>query len=141
MSEPIYEDVEENGLPSLSAANDMERKARSPKTPLQQLALQAIGRKYFESSRQHKAFKTFEVKAMGADDESRIWYAWLKNRIELAIKYRSSLENLLRSFANDVKREVWFAGNRKSVLAKPTIEQLSSGMEDRMKQLMERKSK
>ena len=133
---PTYEDVGEDGMPSQSASNEMEKKARSPKTALQRLALQATGRKYFGSASQHKEFKAFEAKAVGADPESRVWYAWLTNRIELAGKYKSTLENLVKSFGNDIKRDVWFGKNRKAVLAKPTVSQLTSNMEDRMKRLM-----
>ena len=70
-----------------------------------------------------------------------MWYAWMLDRIELAVKYNSTLENFLKKFANEIKRDEWFGENRTEDLAKPTVTQLTSTMEDRMQKLMKGEKK
>ena len=130
-----YEDIDESGEIPMAKKKSMMEKAREGKTNLQRKALAATGRHYFGTSQQHRAFKAFEDKAMGADPESRMWFAWLNNRIELAEKYRTTMDKLITSFGNKVKRDGWFADNRAKVLAKPTIAQITCVMAEKMEML------
>ena len=130
-----YEDIDESGDIPIAKKKSMMEKAREGKTDLQRNALAATGRHYFGTSQQHKAFKAFEDKALGADPESRMWFAWLNNRIELAEKYRTTMDKLIASFGNKVKRDGWFADNRAKVLAKPTVAQIVSAMTEKMEAL------
>lgn len=133
--EYVYIDVDEDGEIPAAKKKSMMEKAREGKTDLQRTALAATGRHYFGTSQQHKAFRQYEDKAMGADPESRMWAAWLSNRIKLAEKYRTTMDKLIASFDNRVKRDNWFADNRAKVLVKPTVTQLVGVMVDKMEKL------
>ena len=135
--EEIYEDIDENGEIPMVKKKSMMEKALSANTDLERDALAATGRHYFASTKQKKEFKRYEDFAGGADPESRLWRAWLANRIMLVEKFRPSdaMVKLLSSFGNKVKRDNWFADNRTKVLAKPTVAQIASAMTEKMEML------
>ena len=149
MANPRYVDdpfEEEQNNSSIS------RKAREGKTPLQKQALVATGRTHFKDKKEHEAFKSFEALAAGADPESRIWAAWILDRIGVAIHYNKrgiamTMPKLLAAIGNKVKRDNWFIDNREAVLRKPTAKELAStltgtqaGVDDMEKRMKARSS-
>jgi hypothetical protein len=104
-------------------------KAREGKTPLQQRALKATGRTRFADKKEHGRFKMFEDLSLGADPTSRLWAAWINNRIEIAESYNKKTINmtmpkLLAAIGNSIKQEIWFMDNRENVLKKPQPQEL-----------------
>jgi hypothetical protein len=137
-NEATYEDVDENGqVPQTKERRkSMKESALSPKTPLQTKALFACrGRQYFSTTAQRKLFQKIEAKAIGADPQSRLWAAWMDDRIKWAAKYRWSIEQLVNSIQSKPNYDKWQSKYRNQVLAKPTIDQLTGLVENRMKEL------
>lgn len=125
--DPFEEDEVNNSAISM--------KAREGKTSLQKAALEATGRTRFKDKKEHELFKQYEEMAAGADPESRVWAAWLANRIECAQSFNKkqinmTMPNLLASFGNKAKRDIWFTDNREKVLRKPTAKELAANMTD-----------
>jgi hypothetical protein len=136
--EPEYEDLDDEGREpqTKQKAKSLMEKALSPKTPLQEKALRACrGRKFFSTTTQRKLFQKIELKAIGADPNSRIWFAWIEDRINWAAKYHWRIEMLVNAIQNQVKFDKWKSENKELVLAKPTIGQLAAIAEERMKEL------
>ena len=136
--EPVYEDTDENGEAPLTKERrkTMKESALSPKTPLQEKALRACrGRGYFSSTAQRKLFQKIEAKALGADSASRLWAAWIEDRIKWAAKYRWDIEMLVNSIQSKINYDKWQSRNRTTVLAKPSMGQLLSNVEAKMKEL------
>ena len=149
MIEPRYTDDPFEDEVNNSA---ISKKAREGKTPLQVRALAATHRKYFKDKKEHDLFREYEKFAAGADPESRVWAAWLSNRVEIAEAFNKKavvmpMANLLASFGNKNKRDIWFTDNREKVLRKPTAKELSAaanvsvGADDMEKRMMQRNSK
>jgi len=124
-------------------------KAREGKTPLQTTALNATKRPRFKDKAEHDAFKKFEAFSAGADPESRVWAAWLANRIEIAESYNKktiivTMPNLIKSFGNEQKREIWFTDHREEVLRKVSAMELATNLSintgtDNMEKAMQRR--
>jgi len=136
--EPQYEEIDDSGNPPQTKERQktMKEAALSPKTPLQQKALYACrGRQYFSTTAQRKLFQRIEAKAIGADPQSRLWAAWMDDRIKWATKYRWSIEALVNSIESRTNYDKWQSKYRTTVLAKPSIEQLSGVVEAKMKEL------
>jgi hypothetical protein len=136
--EPEYEDIDESGQPpqTKERKKTMKENALSPKTPLQEKALRACrGRSYFSSTAQRKLFQKIEAKAIGADSVSRLWAAWMEDRIMWAAKYRWDIEMLVNSIQSKANYDKWQSRNRTTILAKPSVEQLLGSVEARMKEL------
>ena len=117
--------------------SSISRKAREGKTTLQKQALEATGRTHFKDKKEHEAFKSFEALAAGADPESRVWAAWILDRIHVAVHYNKrgivmTMPKLLAAIGNEVKRENWFIDNRAAVLRKPTAEQLAVSLSEKI---------
>lgn len=127
-----------------SQYNVMAKKAIEGKTDLQEAALAATGRTRFKDKPEREAFKKWEAYALGADDESLVWQAWIKNRIEIAgvLNVKQivfTMPNLIKAIANEDKRSIWFTDNRAKVLKKikaATLKQVT-GVDD-MELAMER---
>jgi hypothetical protein len=131
MNDPRYVDDPFEDETNNSA---ISQKAREGKTALQRRALTATGRKRFGDKKEHELFKKYEAFAAGADPESRVWAAWLINRVECAESFNKkainmTMPNLLASFGNKAKRDIWFTDNREKVLRKPSPKELAATLD------------
>ena len=121
VDDPFEEETEEKKQP----------KKLFGSTDLQKQALRATGRTAFKDNRELKKFTELEAKAIGDDPESRVWAAWIADRIKIAVGLNTKsgriimpMPNLIAAIANDVKRRPWFTDNREKVLRKPSVLQL-----------------
>jgi hypothetical protein len=127
---------------------EFEEESRSParkprkllgSTDLQRAALAATGRSIygFRDNDQWKAFSKLEEFAKGADDESRMWNAWIKYRIDQTAHFNVKvvnvpLDQLIYRIGMQDKREEWFMDNRAKVLKKQTAQEVAGTIDPDM---------
>ena len=137
--EPEYEDCDETGQPPLTKERKktLKENALSPKTPLQEKAILSCkgNRRYFDSTAQRKMFQRIEAKAIGADPQSRLWAAWIEDRIKWAAKYHWDIPMLVNSIQSKANYDKWQSKYSDIVLAKPTVAQIANVMSGKMEKL------
>ena len=106
------------------------------KTALQTAALKATGHELdgFRDNKQWKAFQELEANAIGADNDSRVWYAWIMHRINETTALNKkikcvNLDQLIHRIGMEDKRVYWDTDNRARVLAKKSPEELVASTE------------
>jgi hypothetical protein len=105
----------------------IQRAALRAKTPLQERALAACGRKYFKSTEERKRWRLLEGKTLGGTDEQILYAAWLYHNIELWEKANSKMVErifykLMSAMENEERRIDWEVANRAKVFADRKID-------------------
>lgn len=105
----------------------VQRTALKPKTPLQERALTACGRKYFKNTKERGRWRLLEGKTLGATDEQILFEAWLCHNIALWEKANSRTTTrifytLMSAMENEERQRDWEAANREKVFANRKID-------------------
>lgn len=123
------------------------------KTDLQRDALAATGRTTygFRDNAQLKRFTDLEAFAVGADSDSRVWYAWIAYRIAETKRLNTgaikvNMDALIYRIGMKDKREAWMNDNREKVLAKKSAAEVAGTLDvqtgvDEMERAMARKKR
>lgn len=117
--DPTYEDVGDDGMGKQEKVFAWMRPNDNRPTDL--LLLSSTGRKYFKTSGERKEWKALQDMALGADDGSIMFDAWIRHNIDLARKanMRQTVRTLpwvLTAIKNESRRVDWVAANRERIL-------------------------
>ena len=123
MRDPVYEEIGDDG-------DEKQEKVYAwmkpnDHRPTDVLLLVACGRTRmrFKSQTERNRWKALQEKALGADDDSVMFDAWIKHNIDLAKKVNQSERRIVRTvpwvcsaIENQERQVDWVAANRERIL-------------------------